>query len=398
MLTKRGQGGGAAAGLLAIVALLIVLYVLLLPANVRNQLLSNSSSGSSSSSSEANSPNLLVFAHPGTLDPIQDQSNVIALDSFSLYSEKSAATLKSIPSFHVERGFLQDQIYNLTFSVADLSNTDNYVLAFDVGTSSGRLQIFLNGNNIYDGPIAKGNAPPISIDKSLVQSQNSLIFEVNDPGIAFWQLNEYDLSNVRVIADFTDISKQRYDNSFVVSATQMENFLDTKLTFLPDCLTPSDVSPLSIEINGKSLHYSAIPDCGSLSEIQFDPSYLQQGDNTITFSTTKGNYFVDQVAIQANLKEITYPFYYFTINPSDFANISNENSNYTENVTLDIDFADSDYKQGQLSINGILSDVENSNMSFSEKINQFVQQGENYIQIKPETVLNIVNLNVTLQS
>ncbi len=391
MLRKRGQAG-AAAGFVAIVAGLIVLYILLLPADVRDSLLQQTTtSGTGSQQTTTLSKNVLVFEHPGTLDPVKLRDREKILDSFNLYSEKTAVVLKSAPAVRLESGWLQKKTYNLSFAVDDLKNTENYVLAFDVAQSSGNVIISLNGKEIYNSQVSIGNVEPIAIERSDIQSQNSLILSVSGVGLAFWKLNAYDLKNLRVIADFTDISKRVYKNFFVISATEKENFDHTKLNFVPNCLT-TKVGPLKIAINDRDLPYSAIPDCGLLSTIEFDPNYLKQGENVITFSAEEGSYFVDSVSIRSELKQLTYPFYYFELKTDDKQKIDNS----TANLTLDLNFADLEDKEGELNVNGHLSSILTSNSTFFKNLKELSKEGQNYIQIVPKTILNIVDLKVSL--
>lgn len=392
MLSKKAQAG-AAAGLIAIIAFLIILYVMMLPEDKRNELLNTTESESSSSRSTSVSGDLLVFEHPGALDPVQNQDREKVLDSFYLYSEKSAAVLQSAAAIHVENGWFSEKAYNFSFKVTDAANTENYVLAYDVSKAYGRLQIMLNGEMIYDSSISAGNAEPLSIDKSKIKDYNSLIIKASGVGAAFWRLNEYNLKNIRLIADFTDVSKKEYKNFFILSATEKENTEKTKLRFVPECLSPKLVGPLSITINGKDLHYAALPDCGSISSVEFDPNYLVQGENYITFRAETGSYFIDRVAIKSELSKMNYPFYYFELDGDDFEEIDNN----TMNITLQLKFADKEDKVGELNVNGHLSRIETDNSTFRKVINRYVQEDQNFLQIRPITELNIVDLKVDLE-
>lgn len=388
MSNKLAQAGGAA-GLVAIIALLIVVYLLFIPPGAREELLNTTDAGAKASTEPEKS--LLIFEHPGTLDPVTYRDREKVLDSFNLYTEKSAIVIKSAKSALIENGWLRKKTYEFAFDVKDLENTENYVLAFDVLKSLGRVIISLNEKEIYNAEVLPGNAEPINIDKSDIKSQNKLLFSVSDVGLAFWRLNEYGLKDVRVIADFTDVSKKEYKNSFVITATEKENFEATKLMFIPYCLT-ANKGPLKIKINDRDLYYSAVPDCSMLSKIEFDPNILKQGENTITFRAEEGNYLIDRVSIKADLKKMTYPFYYFELKKDDFKKVDEGKAN----VTLVLEFADKEDKLGEINVNGHLSALDTSKISYEKNINAFAEEGQNYIQIVPKTILNIVDLNVTL--
>ena len=390
MMRKRGQAGPAA-GLVAIVAFLIVLYILLLPKAAREELLNQTTERGAETGEAQIERTILVSAHPGTLDPVKIRSRDKTLSSFNLYSEKTAVVLKTLDALHIENGWLRSNEYNLTFKIDDLEHTENYILAFDVASSLGRVVINLNGNEIYNAQVGIGNVDPIRLDRDLIKSQNSLFFTVSGVGLVFWRLNEYDLRNVRVIADFTDVSKREYANSFIISATEIENFENTELDFVPDCLT-KNVGPLKIWINSRELTYQAIPDCGSLVKIPFDPGLLRQGTNTVTFRAEEGNYFVDRVSIKSNLKALTYPFYYFELKKSDIEAVENE----TANITLELRFADLEPKLGEINVNNHIRELDIDEATYVKEINGFVEEGNNYVQITPKTILNIVDLKVIL--
>lgn len=392
MISKRAQGGGAA-GLIAIIAGLIILYILFIPADVREGLLNETKTITTASKiSKDLGETLLVFEHPGTLDPVKHRDREKILDSFNLYTQKSAVVLKSVQTAHVNHGWLRGKTYELLFDVKEMENTENYILAFDVAKSQGRIKISLNGKEIYNSVVALGNVEPIKIQKDDVTSQNILLFSVSGVGLAFWKLNEYDLQNIRIVADFTDVSKREYKNSFIISATEKENFDKTKLLFIPYCLTDK-VGPLTIKINERELQYSAIPDCGLLSTKEFDSNILKQGENIITFRAEEGNYLIDRLSIKSELKELTYPFYYFELEEDDFEKIENEEAN----VTLELEFADKEDKLGEINVNGHLMSLDTDKISYKKNINVYVEEDQNYIQIVPQTLLSIVDLKVILE-
>lgn len=391
MIEKKGQNAGGAAGLIAVIALLIVLYILFLPMDIREDLINGTTTTSSSTSKTKLEETQLVFEHPGTLDPLKNRDREKILTSFNLYSDKTSVELESVEAVHIENGWFTTKTYNLSFVVDDLENTKDYVLALDSINSHGRLMITLNGKMIYDAETKPGNVDPITLKKEDIKEQNSLIFSVSGVGTSFWKLNEYDLKNLRVIADFIDVSKKEYNNFFILTATEKENLESSTLSFNPDCLTQK-VGPMRVWINDKELHYASIPDCGMLSKIDFDPAYLMQGENRIVFRVEEGNYFVDNVKVKLTLKETGYPISYFELSSKDIQKINNK----TANVTLQLKFADKENKIGELNVNGHLSRLEISNATYSKNINIYVQEDQNYLQIVPKTTLNIVDLKVVL--
>ena len=61
---------------------------------------------------------------------------------------------------------------------------------------------------------------PISLKKSLLKEDNTLRFELNGVGAAFWRTNEYHFKNMQIVGDVTDLSGQEGQNTFTISNTE----------------------------------------------------------------------------------------------------------------------------------------------------------------------------------
>lgn len=386
IVMKKAQGAGGAAALVSIIALMIVLYILIIPAEERDLLLNDTAEEGRTSKTIAEE--ILVFEHPGLLDYLKETEREHSIPSVNLYTETNAVSLKDIESIYIKNGWFAEKAHTLEFLTDDLENTNNILLSFNIKQTRGRLIIIFNGEELFNSPVALGNIEPLELPKKFLKKTNLLELSVSGVGAAFWRLNEYNLEEVKVTADVTDVNKRTSENIFIVSSTEKENLDETRLRFLPDCLA-SEAGKLTININNKEV-YSAVPDCGLPSTIPFLPEYIRSGENKITFSAAEGRYFVDYITIKSKLREIAYPLYYFELDEDQMEEINAGDSN----VTLKIEFVNGDNKRADIIINGHKAYMDTYDSEYERVIDVFVEEGNNYVQIQPKTVINIVNLKV----
>lgn len=389
IIMKKAQGATGAAGLVAIVLVIIVLYILFLPVEDRQDLL-NITDEDDHKRTTTIDEETLVFEHPGLLDYLKETEREHSIPSINLYTETSATSLKDVDSIYIKNGWFAEKSNLLEFPISDLENTNDVLLSFNIKQTRGRLIIKINGEELFNSEAGLGNIEPIEIPKKLLKNENILDLSVSSVGAKFWRLNEYNLGDVKITADITDVSKKTSENIFIVSSTEKSNLEETRLRFLPDCLT-NDVGKLTITINNKEL-YSAVPDCGLPSTVPFLPEYIKSGENKIVFSTTEGRYFIDYITIKSKLREIAYPLYYFELDEDNMDDINAGDAN----VTLEMEFVNGDDKRADIIINGHKTYLDTDDSEYEKVIDVFLEEGNNYIQIRPKTVLNIVDLKVAL--
>jgi len=394
MLKKRGQQGAGSAALVAIIAGLIVLYILFLPASEREDLLGEDSNNDGSSSKDDKIGNITVLLDedPGRLDYLQGDEFEIDIPSFDLFKTTNANEIETLNDFSVRNGWFDQKDAEKSFSIDDLENTNNIVLSFLAKRYSGTLTINLNGNNIYEGIIETQNIEPIKLPKSYLKAgENKLEFSVSGVGIAFWRTNEYNLGNVKVIGDITDISKQKTKNVFTIEPWKYDNLEIAKLKFSPDC-KKSDVGVLDILVNNQNV-FSGVPDCGMLNTYEIPTGSLNSGLNNVVFMTNKGSYLVDQIKIKLELQELSSPLYWFEIDKGQMKNITNKKSY----VNLTLKFVDDDEtKEMDINVNGHMRRIDQQDALFERNITDWVEEGRNYIKLIPKTTVDIVNLKIRL--
>ncbi len=390
---KRGQADAAnAATLVGLVAALIVLYILFIPPAEREKLLGNTS-GTSDSGSESGTENSLVVLQefPGRLDPEQKPEQHL-IPNVNLIETTNARELDSFNTFQVRNGWFDKKVANISFSVPDIRNTDNVVLSFVSAKHQGVLSITLNGEPIYEDELLSDNPEPIRLRKELLKENNRLEFTVSGVGWKFWLTNEYSVSQLKVIGDITDLTRQKSQNTFTIKDFEFFNLDKSTLKFVPNCYQ-SDVSTLDIRVNN-NLVFSSVPECNMLNRQDLPLGSLDAGENSIVFSTSHGTYMIDHIEVQNQLKEFKSTIYYFELNKSSVVEVQNGSREAKLFFTF---VADDTSKQAIVNFNGHTASIDQTENEYSRVIPEYwLNDGNNYIKITPRSVLNVVSVEVQL--
>jgi len=159
---------------------------------------------------------------------------------------------------------------------------------------------------------------------------------------------------------------------------------------VPYCGLEKDIGVLDAFINNRNV-YSAVPVCDDPVKQPFSINILNSGENNIVFKSSKGSYSIEQIRLELELEETQKIVYYFELNESQFRNITKED----KKVTLLITFVDDDEeKKLDLSVNGHLTSIRQDEPKYSKDISHWVEEGNNYIELRPRTTLYIVKLEV----
>ena len=383
-INKRGdraQGGGPAAALIGIITLMFIFYILFLPPEERKSLLE----GENASLTEEGigllldeAPGLLTFTEKGVFD--HSISNIYLIET------KNAVVLGQENPFIVKKGWFGEQQKSMVFSAGDLDNTENVVLSFQASERKGILVISLNGQKIFEGAVNLQNPPPVSLPKTLLRPTNQIDFSVTG---GFFSSKKYSLTDIKVIGDITDVKKQISQNTFTISDTEKENLDSAFLDFYPIC-EQRTVGTLTIELNGKVI-YSASPACESLNRQDLYAEDLRTGKNTLIFRIDKGSYRVEQIRVRTVLKAVKANVEFFNVKTSLYNNILDKE----RQVILRIEFIDDNKaKRAELNINGRKDMIDQTDNIYERDISTWVKEGNNYIEIKPLTELDVVKLQV----
>lgn len=392
MKGKRGQDAANAATLVAIIAGLIILYLLFLPPAERDALLKNNDDDNPIIEFGNRTNNTLLLEKPGRLSFILEDEFDHEIPSFTLFKTTSAQEIKRENPFSVRNGWFDKQKRNVTFSIKDLNTTENVMLTFNTLKRQGRLEIKLNGNVIFDASLATVNVVPITLDKRLLRSQNSLEFSVSGVGIAFWTTNEYTIEGLKITAEVTDLSRQQASSIFSLTDTEKFNLERAKLKFNPNC-NENEVGALKVTLNSFEI-FSTVPECKILNVVEIPINLLDAGKNRLVFKTTQGSYLVDQIVVETRLKQEPTTVYFFEVTDEQFESLINN----SKQANLSINFVRrAENKRATISINGHLTSVNTDKRIFSKIIpKQHFLRGDNYIEIEPRTTLDILELRIDL--
>jgi len=391
-MRKKGQvkNAAAAATLVGLIAALIVLYILVIPPEDRQRILDDDSGSSSYGSSDDYNITLFELEESKTFMSLDTKEFEKDIPSVTIYVAEEGTMLKKSESLYAKKSLFSEKTASVNFEITDLDDTKNVLLNFLVKDKKGRLNIGLNGYEIYNSEITTSNVAPIKLEEFLSEGLNTLEFSVSSPGAAFWSTNRYEIEDLTITADLVNRDAQESKNSFMLASDERANLEKVRLRFIPEC-EEELVGKLDVWINNYNL-YSAVPDCTSATILDFSPSKLVIGENVLNFETQKGKYLINQIKLTSDLKEVELPVYYFQITEKQYTKIDNAEVN----VTLSIVFVDdTEEKEADIIINGDLIRLDQEERKYSEKINKYLEEGNNAIKIDPEDTLEVVELKIT---
>jgi len=387
---RKSQGGINAAILIAVIAGLIILYIVFLPDAEREALLEDENINKVTGQDD--DEDVLLREFLGRIDVVEDIKDKIIPNVF-LFETTNAKELDRINPFIVRNGWFDKSGKAVNFGIDDLENTDNVILSFKADKHEGILTIKLNNEKIYENDIETETVSPIRLKNNLLSSSNTLEFSVSSVSYRFWKTNDYSLEDIRIIGDITDKSKQESENVFTLTGTEMFNIEMSDLRFVPYCGSVAKVGVLEIFINNRNV-FSGVPVCEDPYRQPIPLSILNAGENRIVFKTNKGSYSVEQIKVEFEEKDIQEYVFFFEVNQTQMDDI---NSRDKESI-LTVEFVDGRRnKRADLNINDRLSTIDEDGRIFTKNLDRFIEEGNNFIEIRPRTKLDIVEIRVEIR-
>ena len=378
----RVQSGSPAAALIGIMTLLFIFYILFLPPSERKALLEGENVTPGAAGAEQN----LLTVPVGRLAFVARNQFDHPLPNIYLVETRNAVVLGKENPFAVRKGWFSEERKGIVFGLPDLTNTENVMLSFQAPVRKGSLHITLNGVPIFEAQVTSQNPPPVMLAKTLLRETNTLELSVTG---GFLSSRTYSFTDVKIIGDITDVQKQISTNTFSISQLELDNFESGFLDYYPIC-EQATVGVLSIELNGKVIS-SSVPACESLNRQELYAEDLRAGKNTLIFRITKGSYRIEQVRVRTNIKPVKAFVDFFDVKSS----LYNEVLDQKKHIILHIEFVDDGRtKRAETNVNGKLDVVDQTQPTFTRDISKVVREGNNYIEIRPLTELNIVKLEV----
>lgn len=383
---KKAQASGTGAGVLIIViSLMIILYILFLPPDDRSDLLDDNGIKDDDDSTASRIAGVILEEEPGTLLKERQERIEHKIPSFNLFSRKDDVIIKEVDSIYVESksGSFKNSIIPLFID----QEVENAQLTLNVVDYKGRLIIKLNGNEIFNGAVDQ-IFDPISLEN--LQEENSI--EISTPTLEWYQFfstNYYEIRNLQITGTVETIDATTAQNTFIVSSEEALKAESAYLVYFVDCRVES-VSKLTVMLNENQLA-SKIPDCGSPDRIDFDPTILNQGTNTLDFRAEKGTYLIDQIFIKTELEEPIFPVYFFEINQTQLDLVDKDELDiYAYFRFVD----DGNQKQAEININNRIRAFTTRDKNASVELSSHLVKGSNFIEIEPKTVLKITKFTV----
>jgi hypothetical protein len=371
----------------------MLLYILFLPPEDRAVLLGEDNrtfTSSSNGTTISGFNKYLLEENIGRLEYLRFDYKEHQVPSFRVYSQKEAAILKSVSSVFLKNTFGEKKFFNISFNIINRLTTD-VKLSFNVEEAIGRLEIYLNGREIFNGGLSKGTPEPIELSREFLEDENILSFKVSSPGFAFWRLNRYSLKNLLLTGDVLDISNSKSTQFFYLSEIEKNNLEEIKLKFYPNC-EQNSVGPLIIYFNAQEA-FSGVADCGVYNTLFLDRNEAFVDKNELEFVATKGSYFLDRVSIVSNLEGLINPVYYFDLEDKLFVD---NDLNESFNISMEIRFVNDDYKKLEYNINGRTRSLQTNDLAYSFLLDNYVFSGINSLELIPKSIVDIALLKIVL--
>jgi len=384
---RRKAQGSQAATLVGIILVMFIFYILFLPAQERKALLEGDNLSQISDGSYPSgklfeiSPGRLTFTEKTVLDH--------SIPNIYLEESRESVILAQENPFTIYKGLFGEQKKRMVFGVEDLANLKNVVLGFSAPYRKGILTISLNGAVIFENAVPVQNPPPIVLPRALLKEANELEFFVEGSWI---QRKKFELSDIKVVGELTDIARQRAQSSFTISPTEYDNLKTAFLDFYPIC-EQARVGIMTVALNDKLL-FAGQPACDSLNRQDVFLEDLREGKNTVSFSIDSGAYRLEQIRLRTNLEPVKSFIEYFDVKQSLYNSLLDK----SRKVILRIEFVnDGQSKRADVSVNGRLMSIDQKTNVFEREISESLREGNNYIEIRPLSDLNVVRVDARVE-
>ncbi len=380
---KKGQykavPGSAAGALIGIITLVIIFYIILIPPAEREKLLGDEATG-------VLPENILVQEYVGRLSEIDKDDRKHLVPNVFLKEVTESTVLAQENAFIIKKG-LSAQYKTIEFFLEDPEHVDNVLISFNTPTHTGILKVIFNSHTVFEGEIDTESPQPVRINKNYLQDKNIVQLEVHGFGVP---AKVYAFENFRIIGDITNIQKQEASHLISIPSAEYDNIEKAYIDYIPYC-NQNNVGMLELYLNGNEL-FSGVPNCNSLARISLYKEDLNSERNEIAFRLLKGTINIEQIRLKTFLKTKEAWSKYFYVNEKQHKEIKNNKA------MLEINFADDGYlKEVELELNGEKDSIKQNSPYFVRDVSEVVKKGNNYISIKPETDVNILNLEVRIE-
>lgn len=391
---KHGQSANRVGTMIILITVVLLLYLLFLPPDTRDQILFNeSTSPGENAGSDDQVIERLLDTTVGDLEYVDRNQRRHSVPAYTVSAELEGQELQARESMRVSRSLFNEREGRVRFTTTP-SLTEDVRLSFNVESGQGDLTVRLNDDVIYTDETGSGSVPPIRLDAEQLRSENTLTFNVESPGIAFWSSNEYQLENVRVTGDVRDESQNQNYQSVFIPQDDYNRVERVEAEYLATC-QEDNVEGFQMIINDFLL-FEGTPDCALTTRKEFDADVLQPGQNDLTTSIEQGRVLVDRFTLTTYFGETEEKTYYFELDDEYFPaeNRTSLRDDYEVNATFV--FADDEEKQFNYFVNGRRESVTTREARLTESLSEKVIQGTNSFRIEPRSDFTMPRLHVEL--
>ena len=368
----------------------------MIPPEARDELLGENETGDTTGTTPGETAQtVLLLESPGSLFPKQQKSFEHPLNQIVLSARTEDRVILNKQSIYVMSSKLDRKSESLRFNFdTKRQEIEGLLLSFNVRIGSGRLIITLNNHEVFNGFLKQGPSEPIQINPDLIGDKNVLEISVSGvPWYRFWGRNQYELRDLKLIASVKQKDTLEAITTFRLSKQEVDEFESGYLRFLVECATRGRAGVLRVYLNGRLIS-SSVPSCPGYEKIDLVQEDLFTGGNDIRFELSDGSLYLTNNVVKIQIKEPTWPVYYFEINSSVWETISDGDAS----VKLELEFVENDKENAALFIiNGRKVYIETDETSYTKDITGYMREGSNYIRVIPEREMHLATLKVFVE-
>ncbi|MBS3159942.1 hypothetical protein J4436_04080 [Candidatus Woesearchaeota archaeon] len=387
MFNKIGQkeelAGKAVMIIILVIAFLIALYILFLPPEERRDLLNQEEP---TGTPKTGTTFIELFSEsPGKLYPLKEYITTKNIPSIDLYTKTTIQADTLSQSLFISKSLFSNNPQTIYFS---LDSQDKATLFFSLtGENSGTLRIYINNNLFFSEKISENDVKLINIPTRFLKQENSLYFEVSSPGLFFWKTNEMHLKDIGIRQEIESINIKE-QRLFVFTNQEISSLKTAKLSFYQFC--EKDIGGhLTILLNNMELFNANLKCINTATNIDI-PKDILKNENILQFEIDKGEFSFNQVKIQTDTKEQTFPYYTFELSSTEF--------NKIENSTLKITMVDDGkLKSALFYLNSEKLSLKTRDVNYNFYVQDYLEYGTNYLRIEPLSPFEIISLKITAE-
>jgi hypothetical protein len=376
MKFKKAQG--TVSGLVILIGVLIVIYVLLIPPCDKCDLLDSDCPNYCEVELE---DNVLLSVSPGEIY----YSDVVVhnLNSVNLFIKYEPFVSELASSLEISKSWFGSLDQEFSFNLENLENLDSAHLSFLIMESAGDLYIYLNDKQVFAGKGNPGELKNVDLPSSYLLEDNILKMYVNPPGILFWVKNKYLLKDFKLNEESVRIHSSE-ERTFLINSEEKSYIKDSVLEYSVYCTELiDDIANLKIYLNEVQLSSEFVFCTSEDKSIEVGLDIILEGTNNMLFLVDDGNFLISDIKLKNTLEKEIFPNYSFEID-----------STFGKNFIMLISFDSTGLNNLDVKINNELLNIETTNSYFEQDITNFIKSGKNYIELIPNSEIDINKLEI----